>query len=62
MKTRFRLIAAIIQLVFGLAAIAAFILLRFAGEDMGRWTVTFMLAIAFVIMGIGGLVEYFKKD
>jgi len=62
MRTPFKLIASIVQLVVGLAAVAAFFILRSAGEDMGRWTVAFVLAIAFVIMGIGGLVEYFKKD
>lgn len=62
MKTPFKLIASIVQLVFGLAAVAAFFLLRSAGEDSSRWTITLMLAIAFVIMGIGGLVEYFKKN
>ena len=55
------LIVALIQLIFGLLAIAAFILLRSAGEDTSRWTVTLLLAIAFVVMGIGGLVEYFKN-
>ena len=62
MKTPFKLIASIVQLVFGLAAVAAVFLLRSAGEDSSRWTITLMLAIAFVIMGIGGLVEYFKKN
>lgn len=62
MKTPFKLIASIIQLVFGLAGIAAFFILRMGGEDASRWTITFVLAIAFVIMGIGGMVEYFKKD
>lgn len=62
MKTPFRLIAAIVQLVFGLAAIAAFFILRSAGEDTSRWTITLLLAIAFAAMGIFGLREHFKKD
>lgn len=62
MKKPFQLIASLVQLVFGLAAIAAFFLLRSAGEDSSRWTITLLLAIAFAGMGIHGLVEYFKKD
>lgn len=62
MKKPFNLIASIIQLVFGLAAIAAFFLLRSAGEDTSRWIITLVLALAFAGMGVYGLIEYFKKD
>lgn len=62
MKNSFGLIASLIQLVLGLAAIAAFFILRTGGEDTSRWTITLLLAIAFAVMGIRGLAEYFKKD
>lgn len=60
MKSRWNLIAAIFQLVIGLLAIAAFVVLAANGESMGRWIVTLMLAIAFVVLGVIGIFNYKK--
>ena len=57
MKSKWYLISSIIQLVFGLCAIASFVILAISGEDIKRWIVTLILAIAFVVLGI---IEYKK--
>jgi len=61
MKTKWYLFSSIFQLVVGVLAVAAFIILAINGEDMGRWVVTFLLAIAFCILGILGIIDYCKK-
>ena len=61
MKSKWSLISAIIQLVIGTLAVAAFFVLWASGEDMTRWIVTLILSIAFVVLGILGIVEYTSK-
>ena len=46
----------------GAAATAAFIILDLGGESMTRWTITLVLAIAYMVMGIWGIVNYLKAD
>ncbi len=58
MKNKFNLIASIFQLVIGIVAIWAFVVLGSSGEDMSRWIVTLILSIAFVILGIIGIMDY----
>ena len=58
MKSKWSLISSIIQLVFGLLAIIAFVILAIIGEIMIKWIITLLLAIAFVIMGIIGIIDY----
>ena len=58
MKTRWNLFASIFQLVIGLLAIAAFVVLAVNGEGMGCWIVTLILAIAFVVLGVIGILHY----
>ena len=60
MKSKWHLIASVIQVIFGILAILAFIILAVNGEIMTRWIVTLLLAIAFVVIGIIGIVSYFK--
>lgn len=57
---KWNLISSIIQLVIGFAAIASFAVLAITGEDMSRWIVTLLLAVAFVVLGVIGLVEHKK--
>ena len=52
------LFSAIFQIVVGVAAIISYIVLAASGEPLGRWTVTLILAILFVIIGIINLVEW----
>lgn len=61
MKSRWSLISSIIQIVIGCMAIGAFIVLAIAGEDIRRWIVTAVLSVAFIVLGVIGLVEYKKQ-
>ena len=60
MKT-FNLIAAIFQIVVGVAAIISYAVLAFNGEPLGRWTVTLFLAVCFVAIGVIGLADRIKN-
>lgn len=60
MKSRWSLFTALFQLVFGLLAIVAFVVLAINGESMGRWIVTLILAIGFVVLGMIGIFNYKK--
>ena len=57
MKSRWYLICSIFQVVVGLAAIVAFVVLAINGEMETRWIITLLLAIAFVAMGIVGIID-----
>ena len=58
MKSKLSLISSIVQLVFGTLAIVAFIILLITGEDISKWLITLLLAVAFAIIGIIGIIEY----
>ena len=58
MKSKLSLISSIVQLVFGTLAIVAFIILLITREDISKWLITLLLAVAFVIIGIIGIIEY----
>ena len=60
MRTAWKLIASIVQLVVGIAAIISYIIIAISGEPMLKWTVTLILAIGFVIIGIIGIVDWIK--
>ena len=55
MKSKLSLISSIIQLMFGILAIVAFIILLINGENISKWLITLLLAVAFVIIWI---IEY----
>ena len=57
MKKR-NLFAAIFQIVVGFAAIVAYIVVAASGEPLGKWTITLILAIAFVVMGVINAIDY----
>ena len=61
MKSKWNLISSIIQLVIGILAIIAFIIIAISGEVMTKWIITLFLAIAFVIIGIIGIIDYKSK-
>ncbi len=61
MKSKWQLFASIFQLIVGLAAITSFALLAFGGENMAKWIVTLILSIAFVVLGIIGIIDYKSK-
>jgi len=58
MKNKWNLVSSIVQLVFGLLAIISFIILAISGEIMTKWIITLLLSIAFVIIGIIGIIDY----
>lgn len=58
MKSKWNLVSSIIQLVVGILAIIAFVVLGLNGENMTRWIVTLILSIAFVVLGIIGIIDY----
>ena len=60
MKSVWALIASIVQLVFGLAAVVSYFIIASFGEDMLKWTVTLVLAIGFIIIGVIGIVDWVK--
>jgi len=60
MRSKWRLAASVAQLLAGLAAIVSFVVLAGNGENMTKWIITLLLAIAFVILGIIGILEYIK--
>lgn len=61
MKKGYHLFASIFQAVVGLAAIVSYILLATGNEPVGKWTVTLILAIVFLIMGATGIVSHIRR-
>ena len=61
MKSKWNLISSIVQLVIGILAIVAFVVLSVSGESMIKWIITLLLAIAFVIVGAIGIIDYKKQ-
>lgn len=58
MKKKWQFICSLGQLIIGTLAIVAFVILAINGEVMTKWMITFLLAIAFVVLGIIGIVAY----
>ena len=58
---KWNLFAAIFQIVVGIAAIVAYIVVAASGEPLGKWTVTLLLAIAFVVIGVIGIIDWNKS-
>ena len=56
-----RLISSVLQIAVGVGAIAAYAAVASSGEDLGRWTVTLLLAIAFAVIGVIGLIDLKKS-
>lgn len=59
---KWKLAASVFQLVIGVLGVAAFIVLAVNNESMTRWIVTLVLAIAFAVMGVIGIVDSGKGD
>lgn len=54
--------ASIFQIIVGTAAIITYAVIAASGEAIGKWTITLLLAIAYVIIGIIGLVDCKKEN
>ena len=58
MKSKRYLIVSIFQLIIGVVAIAAFFVIRSSDENMAKWIITLLLALAYVVLGIIGIIDY----
>ena len=54
------LFTAIFQILVGIAAIIAFIFVSVSGEPLGKWIITLIVSIAFVVMGVINTINYVK--
>ncbi len=62
MKNKWNLISSIFQLVIGVIAVVTFAVVGLSGENMIKWIVTLILSVAFIILGIIGIIDYKSKD
>ena len=60
--SKWLLFSSIFQIVVGIAAIIAYIVIAASGEPLGKWTVTLLLAIAFVVIGAIGIADWKKSN
>lgn len=58
MKSKWQLFASIFQLIVGLAAMISAAILGFGSENMAKWIITLILSLAFVVLGIIGIIDY----
>ena len=58
--SKWHLFSSIFQITVGIAAIIAYIVIAASGEPLGKWTVTLLLAIAFIVIGAIGIVDWKK--
>ena len=62
MKSKWQLFSSIFQLLIGVMAIIAFVIVVNSGENVIKWIVTLILSIAYVVLGIIGIIDYkFKR-
>ena len=54
------LFTAMFQILVGIAAIIAFIFVAVSGESLGKWIITLIVSIAFVIMRVINIINYVK--
>ena len=59
---RWNLFAAVFQIVVGIISIIAYIVVATSGEPLGKWTITLILAIAFVVMVVINAIDYVKSN
>ena len=62
MKSKWQLFSSVFQLVVGILGIVSFVMLAINGENMTKWIVTLLLAIAFAVLGVFGIVDYKSQD
>ena len=60
--SKWRLFSSIFQIVVGIQASIAYIVIAASGEPIGNWTVTLLLAIAFVVIGAIGIADWKKSN
>ena len=60
--SKWHLFSSIFQITVGIASIIAYIVIAASGEPLGKWTVTLLLAIAFVVIGVIGIADWKKSN
>ena len=60
MKSKWHLIASIFQLVIGVMAVVAFVVVGSNDENMIKWVATLLLSIGFIVLGVFGILDYKK--
>ena len=58
---KLHLILSIFQIIVGICAIIAFVVVATSGEPIGKWVITLVLAILFVAIGTYDIVLYLKE-
>lgn len=58
MKNKFSLAISIFQIIVGVLAVCAFFILGFAKENMVKSIGTLALAVAFIVLGVNGVLNY----
>lgn len=61
MKKNFNFISSIFEIVVGILAIVAFIVIVINGEAILKWSIALILAIILIVVGTFGVVKYCKK-
>ena len=61
MKKNFSFIASIFEVVVGILAIVAFVVLAINGESLLKWSIALVLAIVLIIVGINGIIKFCEK-
>ena len=60
MKSKWQLFSSIFQLIVDVMAIIAFIIVGISDGNITKWIITLILSIAFVVLGIIGIIDYKK--
>ena len=60
MKSKWQLFSSIFQLIVGVMSIIAFIIVGISDGNITKWIITLILSIAFVVLGIIGIIDYKK--
>ena len=61
MKSKWQLFSSIFQLIIGIFTVVAFLIIGFSDEELTKWIITLILAIAFIILGFIGIIDYKKN-
>ena len=62
MKSKRQLFASLFQIIIGVLAIIAFIIVARFEEEIIKWIITLILSIAITILGIIGIIDYYKDN
>ena len=57
---KWRLFSSVFQIVVGVAAIIAYVVIAAFGEALCKWKITLILATEFLIMGVIGILDWKK--